>query len=200
MSRAPVDQVLDLYRRGWFPMDDPQEPELPFYAVAERAIFELDPAARGALSHRVRRSLAHGRRAGWRLVWDRRFEDVLAGCAAPRHDTDGVWITPRLQAVYRALHRAGHGHSIEVHAADGTLAAGLLCVRIGRAAFLESMHHRVPHAGNCLVAWTLDDLAAHGVTLCDIQLPTEHTTRLGATLVPRERFEARLREAVVIKK
>jgi leucyl/phenylalanyl-tRNA---protein transferase len=195
VSRAPVDQVLDLYRRGWFPMDDEREPELPFYAVAERAVFELDEASRAAVRRRVRRSLAVGRREGWRLVWDRRFEEVLAGCAAPRHDTDGQWITPRLQAVYRMLHRAGHGHSVEVHTPGGELAAGLLCVRVHRAAFLESMHHRVPHGGNCLVAWTLDDLAARGVTLCDIQLPTEHTTRLGATLLPREAFEARLREA-----
>lgn len=196
MSRAPVDQVLDLYRRGWFPMDDVTEPELPFYAVAERAVFELGDAARAAVARRVRRSLAAGRRAGWRLAWDTCFEQVLSGCAAPRHATDGVWITPRLQAVYRALHAAGHAHAIEVLDADGELAAGLVCVRIGRAAFLESMHHRVAHAGNCLLAWTLDDLAARGCTLCDIQLPTEHTTRLGATLVPREDFERRLAEAV----
>jgi leucyl/phenylalanyl-tRNA---protein transferase len=196
VSRAPVDQVLDLYRRGWFPMDDAREPELPFYAVAERAVFGLDEASRAAVRRRVRRSVAVGRRERWHLVWNRRFEDVLEGCAAPRTPTDGQWITPRLASVYRALHEAGHGHSVEVHTADGRLAAGLLCVRIHKAAFLESMHHRVPHAGNCLVSWTLDDLAARGVTLCDIQLPTDHTTWLGARLVPRAEFEAQLREAV----
>jgi len=58
------------------------------------------------------------------------------------------------------------------------------------------MFHRVPHAGNVLLARTLDDLAANGFVLCDIQLPTEHTTRLGARLVPRAAYEARLREAL----
>jgi Leu/Phe-tRNA-protein transferase len=54
----------------------------------------------------------------------------------------------------------------------------------------------VPHAGNVLLARTLDDLAADGFVLCDIQLPTEHTTRLGARLVPRAAYETRLREAL----
>jgi len=61
---------------------------------------------------------------------------------------------------------------------------------------LESMAHRVPHAGNVLVARTLDDLAARGFELCDIQLPTPHTTRLGARLIPRAEYERRLRAAL----
>jgi leucyl/phenylalanyl-tRNA--protein transferase len=196
VTRAPVDQVLDLYRHGFFPMDDPAEPELPFYAVAQRAVFELDEASRAALRRRVRRSLAAGRRAGWWLAWDVDFERVLALCAAPRRPGEGVWITPRLAAVYRALHHAGHAHSAEVRTAEGAPAAGMVCVLVGRAAMLESMQHTVPHAGNCLVSWVLDDLAARGTVLCDIQMPTEHTTRLGASLVPRRRYERRLRAAL----
>jgi leucyl/phenylalanyl-tRNA---protein transferase len=196
VTRHPVDQVLDLYRRGFFPMDDPAEPELPFYAVAERTVFELDAASRERTRRRVRRSLRVGERAGWRLVWDVDFEHVLARCAAPRHPGDGVWITPRLAAVYRALHRAGHAHSAEIRTADGAPAAGMVCVLLGRAAMLESMEHEVPHAGNCLVSRLLDDLAARGFELCDIQLPTGHTTALGAVQVPREAYEARLAAAL----
>jgi leucyl/phenylalanyl-tRNA---protein transferase len=58
------------------------------------------------------------------------------------------------------------------------------------------MFHRVPHAGNVLLSHTLDELAAGGFTLCDIQLPTEHTTRVGAKLLAREDYEARLRAAL----
>jgi len=54
----------------------------------------------------------------------------------------------------------------------------------------------VPDAGNVLLARTLDQLAASGFVLCDIQLPTEHTTRMGARLVQREDYEARLRAAL----
>ena len=49
--------------------------------------------SRAALRRRVRRSLRAGEDEGWRLVRDRRFEEVLAACARPREPGDGVWIT-----------------------------------------------------------------------------------------------------------
>jgi leucyl/phenylalanyl-tRNA--protein transferase len=72
----------------------------------------------------------------------------------------------------------------------------MIAVTIGRAAMLESMFHRVPHAGNALVALTLDRLAAAGVELCDIQTATPHTLFLGAVQIPRAEYERRLRAAV----
>jgi leucyl/phenylalanyl-tRNA---protein transferase len=192
-----VEQAVSLYAAGYFPMDDVTEAHnpLPFYAAERRAVFELDEASRAALRRRVRRSLRAGEDEGWRLVRDRRFDDVLEACALPREPGDGVWITERLQGLYRRLHEAGLAHSFEIDA-DGELAAGLVGVTLGRAAMLESMFHWVADAGNVLLARTLDDLAARGFVLCDIQLPTEHTTRMGARLVAREDYEARLRAAL----
>jgi leucyl/phenylalanyl-tRNA---protein transferase len=191
----PVEQAIALYAAGYFPMDDPAEARgpLPFYAADRRAVFELDERSRAALRRRVRRSLRAGE--GWRLARDERFEEVIAACARPRDPGDGVWITPRLQALYRRLHEAGLAHSFEVHAGS-ELAAGIVGVLLGRAALLESMFHSVPHAGNVLLSRTIDELAADGVVLCDIQLPTEHTTRLGARLLAREEYEERLRDAL----
>jgi leucyl/phenylalanyl-tRNA--protein transferase len=190
-----VEQAIALYAAGYFPMDDPAEAHgpLPFYAAERRAVFELDDASRAALRGRVRRSLRAGER--WRLERDERFEEVIAACARPREPGDGVWITPRLKALYRRLHEVGLAHSFEIHA-DGALAAGLVGVLLGRAAMLESMFHTVPHAGNVLLSRTLDELAEGGFALCDIQLPTDHTTRLGARLIPREEYEERLRSAL----
>jgi leucyl/phenylalanyl-tRNA--protein transferase len=191
-----VEQAVALYAAGYFPMDDPGERchPLPFFAAEQRAVLELGAAPRAALRRRLRRSLRAG--AGWRLTRDDCFEEVLACCARPREPDDGVWMTERLQALYRRLHAAGLAHSFEVHD-GGELAAGLLAILLGRAAMLESMFHRVPHAGNVLLARTLEELAARGFELCDIQLPTEHTTRLGARLLPRADYEARLRAALV---
>jgi len=190
-----VEQAIALYAAGYFPMDDPAEAHgpLPFYSAERRAVFDLDAPARDALRKRLRRSLRAGE--GWRLATDERFEEVLAACARPREPGDGVWITPRLQTLYRRLHEAGLAHSFEIHAAEA-LAAGLIGVLLGRAAMLESMFHTVPHAGNVLLSRTLDELAARGAALCDIQLPTEHTTRLGARLIAREEYEQRLRAAL----
>jgi leucyl/phenylalanyl-tRNA--protein transferase len=193
-----VEQAVALYAAGYFPMDDPREADapLPFYAAERRAILDLEPRARAALRRRVRRSLRAGEDAGWRLERSLCFDEVVDHCARPREPEDGVWITARLQDLYRRLHAAGLAHTFEVH--DGeALAAGLVAVLLGRAAMLESMFHRVPHAGNVLIVHTLDALAARGFELCDIQLPTEHTTRLGARLIAREEYEARLREALL---
>jgi leucyl/phenylalanyl-tRNA--protein transferase len=190
-----VEQAIALYAAGYFPMDDPAEARgpLPFYAAERRAVLELDDRSRAALRRRLRRSLRTGQ--GWRLARDERFEEVVAACARPREPGDGVWITPRLKALYRRLHEVGLAHSFEIHAA-GELVAGLVGVLLGRAAMLESMFHAVPHAGNVLLCRTLDELAANGLVLCDIQLPTEHTTRLGARLIGREEYEERLRAAL----
>jgi leucyl/phenylalanyl-tRNA---protein transferase len=191
-----VEQAVALYAAGYFPMDDPAEERnpLPFYAAERRAVLELDEASRAAVRRRLRRSL-RAAADDWQLVRDRCFDEVLHACARPREPGDGVWITPRLRGLYRRLYEAGLAHSFELHA-GGELAAGIVGVVLGRAAMLESMFHRVGHAGNVLLVRTLDELAADGFALCDIQLPTEHTTWLGARLVSRAEYEERLRAAL----
>ncbi|QEC47462.1 leucyl/phenylalanyl-tRNA--protein transferase [Baekduia soli] len=184
-----VATILGLYAQGLFPMDEPGAPDLPWWAADPRTVFGLDAPARAGVRRRVRRSLAA--REGWELRVDGAFDEVVTACARPRGPHDGVWLTPRMHELYRALHAAGHAHTFEVWLDDG-LAAGLVGVTIGRAAMLESMFHRVPHAGNVLVSLTLDALAASGYELCDIQTATDHTLFLGAVQIPREEYERRL--------
>jgi len=187
-------EAVALYAAGWFPMDDEDAAELPWYAAEQRATFPLDPEFRAGLHRRLRRDV--GSCADLRLTVDRDYAGVLDLCATPPDDSDGVWITPRLKRLYRALHGAGVAHSFELRTPDGGLAAGLLGVVLGRAALLESMRRVRPGAGNALLVATLDHLAARGFALCDIQLPTQHTLRLGAQLVSREEYEQRLAEAL----
>jgi leucyl/phenylalanyl-tRNA---protein transferase len=184
--------ALSAYAQGLFPMDDPdaQDTPLPFYRADPRAIFEL--AELDATRRAVRRSLAAD--PGWEPAVDRAFETVLDSCAAARND-DGIWLTPRLAGLYVDLHAAGLAHSFELW--DGeTLAAGILGVALGRAVFLETMFHAVPHAGNVNIVRTLERLDRVGVTLCDIQLISPHTKRLGAREIPAAEFEQRLSAAL----
>jgi leucyl/phenylalanyl-tRNA--protein transferase len=186
--------VLSAYAQGLFPMDEPEaarEP-LPFYRADPRAIFELDHAGLGRVRRAVRRSVA--RDPGWEPATDRAFAAVLAGCAAPRPE-QGVWLTPRMEAMYGDLHAIGAAHSFELWAGE-RLAAGILGVVVGRAAMLESMFHTVKDAGNVNVLRTLERLAAGGIAMCDIQLITPHTRRLGAVEVPAAEYERRLALAV----
>jgi leucyl/phenylalanyl-tRNA--protein transferase len=196
VSGVDVAAILGLYAQGLFPMDDPGPPvptELAWWVADPRTVFELDAASRAALRRRVRRSLRA--RADWELRLDCAFDEVIESCGRPRKPEDGVWLTPRMHRLYRVLRSAGHAHTFEVWA-GGELAAGLIAVSLGRAAMLESMFHRIPHAGNALVSLTIDALARGGCVLCDIQTATPHTLRLGAVQIPREEYEARLRQAL----
>lgn len=196
--------ALTAYAQGLFPMDDPdaQDAPLPFYRADPRAIFDLDDLDRTRRA--AKRSLAKD--PGWRPATDEAFEEVLAGCAQARGE-GGVWLTPRLAGLYRELHIAGAAHSFELW--DGeTLAAGILGVVIGPparpdpagagggVAMLESMFHTVSHAGNVNLVRTLESLRRNGIRLCDIQLISEHTRRLGAFHVSAEEFERRLAAAL----
>ena len=187
-----VREALSLYAQGWFPMDDLDragEP-LPFYAAHERAILPLDEASRDALRRRMRRALRA--RADCELARDRHFDAVLAAARRRATRTTSRGSRRAWRGLYRRLHAAGVAHSYEL-VRGGELAAGVLAVRLGRAAMLESMCHFVPDAGNALLSRLLDALADdEGVELCDIQLPTDHTLRLGAELIDRADYEARL--------
>ncbi len=189
-----VAEAVALYAAGWFPMDDEHAPELPWYAAEQRAVLPLDPAFRDGLRHRLRRDV----RACAELVLtvDEEYARVLDLCAAPPDPGDGVWISGRLKRLYRALHAAGVAHSFELRTERGELAAGMVGIVLGRAALLESMRKVRPKAGNALLVRTLDHLAATGFALCDIQMPTPHTLRLGAQLIPRAEYERQLAAAL----
>jgi len=133
------------------------------------------------------------------LQIDEEFDAVLQLCASPPDPEDGVWITARMMALYRALHREGFAHSLRAVVARGRARGGapiLANSRLGRAVMLESMRRLQDHAGNALLVATLDLIAARGATVCDIQLPTPHTLRLGCRLIDQDVYEQRVRAAV----
>ena len=189
-----LDVVLQAYATGAFPMDelDAQDEPLAFYTADPRCVFDISPDGLARLRRKLRRSLA--RDPGWAPAADRAFEAVLAGCMRPRPG-DGVWLTPRLAELYRGMHAAGFAHSYELWDGD-RLVMGALGVVLGRAVMLESMFHDAPHAGNVGLVRTLEGLAARGIELCDIQLPTPHTLRLGAECIPDREYRLRLERAL----
>ena len=195
MEAPDAHSALLAYAQGLFPMDDldAADDPLPFYRADPRTVFELDPASLDRLRRHVRRSLA--RDPGWTPATDHAFDAVVRGCAAPRETDTGVWLTERMQVLYHRLHAAGAAHSFELW--DGErLVAGVLGVVLRGAAMLESMFHTTPHAGNVNLVRTLERLAQAGVVLCDSQLATPHTLRLGEVEIPAAEYERRLRDAL----
>lgn len=186
-SLAP-ERLVAAYRQGIFPWYSDGQPLL-WWSPDPRML--LYP---GALH--LSRSLARRLRAGgFQVTLDRDFPAVIAGCAAPRRDEPGTWITTDMRRAYEELHRRGLAHSVEVWQ-GAALAGGLYGVSLGAAFFGESMFSRADDASKVALAWLAGQLRRWSFRFIDCQLPTPHLQRLGGVPVPREAFLAELVRAV----
>lgn len=174
------------YARGIFPWPYSARHAVPWVSPGERAVLEF------AALH-IPKTLRQARqRTSWTFTIDRAFAAVMAACAAAhRPGQRGTWITPAMRAGYLALHLAGGAHSVEVW--DGErLVGGLYGVDAGGLFTGESMFHLAPNASKLALLHLIDHLTARGADWLDIQQLTPHFEVLGARLIPRAEFLARL--------
>jgi leucyl/phenylalanyl-tRNA---protein transferase len=182
----PPASVVNAYAQGIFPMAN-ADGSISWYAPDPRAILEH---ANLRLSRSLRATIHKGI---YEIRMDTAFEEVMRGCAA-RAET---WINASFVAAYTYLHYAGLAHSVEAWQ-HGRLAGGLYGVALRGAFMGESMFSHVPDASKvCLVA-LVEHLQGRGYVLHDTQFLTPHLQRLGATEVPRQVYEERLREALAL--
>lgn len=178
--------LLCAYRQGIFPWFNEGEPIL-WWSPDPRLI--LVPS-----ELRVHRSLRKTlRNGGFEVRFDTDFEAVMAGCAGPRAQASGTWITPHMRQAYLRMHAQGHAHSVEV-LRDGVLVGGLYGIAIGRAFFGESMFSRTSNASKVALVHLVAHLVAHDFGVIDCQMTTPHLLSLGAREVPRALFQAILAE------
>ena len=193
----PADLLLMAYRSGIFPMADSRDDDDVYWVEPrERAVIPLDGL-------RVSRSLAKAvRQERFRVTCNADFDGVVAACAAPRPGHPESWISDRIAASYRALHLAGHAHSLECWRGDPStgsgqvLVGGLYGVGFDRAFCGESMFSRATDASKVALAWLVALLRRSGYQLLDCQFITPHLGSLGAVPVSREAYLERLAEAV----
>jgi leucyl/phenylalanyl-tRNA--protein transferase len=112
---------------------------------------------------------------------------VVGGCADPRPDQDGTWITPEIFEAYLEMHRLGYAHSVEAWE-DDQLVGGLYGVSIGRMFFGESMFARRSDASKVAFITLLDQLERWEMPMVDCQVPTSHLASLGGREIPRQEF------------
>ena len=179
-----VERLVEAYTRGIFPWFDAGQPIL-WWSPDPRCV--LDPRAYH-MSRRFRRSL---RTSPASVSFNRAFDAVIDGCAAPRDGQPGTWITADMRVAYRELHEAGFAHSVEVWNA-GRLIGGAYGLAIGRVFFAESMYSAETDASKIALAALCRVLADHDFALIDCQVTSAHLHTLGATLIPRQRFVATL--------
>jgi len=187
--------VVAAYCQGLFPMAQSRRGRINWYSPDPRAILPLD-------QFHVPRSLAKVMRSGrFILTRDRAFAQVIEACSQPRPQQPQTWISPRIMAVYTALHQAGLAHSVEAWQLDDgaqqpTLVGGLYGVSLGAAFFGESMFSRRTDASKVCLVHLVEHLRARAFRLLDVQFHTDHLARFGVTEIPRAEYLRQLHEAL----
>ncbi len=176
------ERLICAYRRGIFPWYSDGQPIL-WWSPDPRAV--LFPH-RFHLSRSLRKLINRG---AFEITIDQDFTGVVKGCAAPRRDQEGTWITGAMAAAFSKLHALGHAHSVECWQ-DGALVGGLYGVAMGRVFFGESMFSAVTNASKVALA----HVCRLGFELIDCQIPNAHLTRLGAQMIDRKDFAALLNQ------
>jgi leucyl/phenylalanyl-tRNA--protein transferase len=185
--------IIRAYRAGIFPMSEDAEDEDLFWVSPEmRGIIPLDGFH---LSTSLRKAI---RKSGFVVKVDTDFDAIIEGCAQPDEGREITWINRTIRAVYGELFRRGVAHTVEVWDGDD-LVGGLYGLAISGAFFGESMFHRRTNASKMAMAHLVERLNVGGFVLLDTQFVTDHLASLGGIEIPREHYEERLAEALLIQ-
>lgn len=200
-----AQDVVAMYREGWFPMGEKRDGPIDWVQPSMRAVLPLEPGA-----FTVSKSLAQRVRSGRFLITsDLAFDDVIHACASPRRiegeAVEETWITGEIVDIYRVLHRAGLAHSIEAWLPEGdpkspaVLVGGLYGLVLGGAFCGESMFSRPALGGTDASKVALVHLVGHlrrrGFELLDTQLANDHVARFGMIEIPRAKYLSKLKRA-----
>jgi leucyl/phenylalanyl-tRNA--protein transferase len=173
-------RLLEAYRHGIFPWYSGDEPILWWSPDPRMVLY--------CAELKVSRSLAKSlRNKGYEVRIDTAFRQVLTGCAGPRADGGGTWLSEDMRIAYARLHRAGHAHCVETWRA-GELVGGLYGVALGRMFFGESMFSRATDASKVALVALVAELRRRGLPLIDCQVRTPLLAGLGAREIPRRAF------------
>ena len=182
------ERLIDAYSRGifpWFSEDDP----LLWWSPDPRMVLFVNEFH---VSRSLRKVLRSGR---FQVTMDTAFADVMEGCAEPRADDSGTWITGEMHKAYSRLAELGFAHSVEVWE-EADLVGGLYGVAVGRMFFGESMFSRRNDASKVALATLAERLSLWGFPVVDCQMSTSHLASLGAREVPRADFLRQVRVLV----
>lgn len=182
-----VNRLLEAYGQGVFPWFNPDQPVL-WWSPDPRMVLQIkDFKLHRSLRKTLARYAAHPQ---FELCFDRAFDQVIEACSqSPREGQNGTWIVPAMVEAYKALHQAGHAHSVETWL-DGKLVAGLYFVCIGRAVFGESMFSTISDGSKMALAALVQVCEHQGIVAIDCQQNTAHLASMGAREMSRAEFLA----------
>lgn len=174
------ERLLRAYRQGIFPWYSAGQPIL-WWSPDPRMVLRPSELK---LSRSLRKTLRKGL---FTITLDQDFDAVTAGCAEPRQDGRGTWLSPDMRRAYKQLHRLGYAHSIEAWQ-NNQLVGGLYGVALGKVFFGESMFARVTDASKVAFVHLVRQLSRWQFELIDCQVHTNHLANFGAVAMSRSTF------------
>jgi len=178
-------RLLRAYGRGIFPWYGQGEPILWWSPDPRFVLFPAEFHAGRSLKKILQRGV-------FTFTFDRAFGEVVSGCALPRPDQSGTWITTAMRDAYVALNRLGYAHSLETWK-DGKLAGGIYGISLGRCFFAESMFHLADNASKVALAILAETLRKMDFAFIDCQIASPHLAGWGARPITRRRYLELLR-------
>ncbi|HYV93079.1 MAG TPA: leucyl/phenylalanyl-tRNA--protein transferase [Chitinophagales bacterium] len=177
--------LLLAYRSGIFPWFS-DGGIIHWFCPAHRFVLFPDEIK---ISHSLRQIL-NSKKFG--VTEDKEFEAVIHSCAQVHTYTKGnTWIDDDFISAYIKMHELGHAHSLEVWDHE-TLVGGLYGIVIGPQ---DSSQKKI-FCGESMFSVESNASKVALVHLCrskkyemiDCQIYTEHLEKMGAKLIPREKF------------
>jgi leucyl/phenylalanyl-tRNA--protein transferase len=180
-----VERLLEAYSFGIFPWPHQDLPTI-WFCPEKRGVLDF------ADLHIPRSLLKVLKKGEFQFTFNRCFDLVMEACAqVPRPGQSGTWITEKLSRAYRAFHRAGYAHSLEVWFEE-ELVGGLYGVYVGGVFSGESMFFLKPNASKLAVVWMVEFLKTQGLAWMDIQIVTPVLEQFGGKYISRDEYLARL--------
>ena len=192
MTKITPALLLQAYASGYFPMAMASDDhELYWFSPEERGVIPLE-------TFHIPRGLKRALKARpYRVTVDQAFDAVIRGCAevTGKGARDETWINEEIIALYTALHRQGHAHSVEVWEGK-VLVGGLYGVSLGGAFFGESMFSRAADASKIALVHLVSILREAGYELLDTQYVNDHLKQFGVVAMPKANYMVKLEKAL----
>lgn len=188
-----IPRLIKAYEHGIFPWyEDPQP--IMWWSPDPRSVLFPEELK---ISRSLRKAM---RQSDFRITTDQAFHRIVAGCAAPRFEDNGTWITNAMGRAYMELHCAGYAHSVEVWSRHGQLVGGLYGVTLGHVFFGESMFSKADNASKMALVAATRVLQELDYRVIDCQVDSSHLGSLSAREIPRLDFEQHLAHTVGMSK
>ncbi|KAA6440573.1 leucyl/phenylalanyl-tRNA--protein transferase [Dyadobacter flavalbus] len=191
MSEITTDDLLYGYINGIFPMAE-ADGTIYWYSPDPRAIIPIETYK----PSKSLRPVLNKKYFEIRVNTD--FEGVMRGCAGPRTNETGTWISEEIIATYTSLHQLGYAHSVEAYR-NGKLAGGLYGVSVNGAFFGESMFSAESNASKVAFHYLIQILRRNRFALLDTQFINDNVLRYGAIEIPRNIYLELLKQALKLK-